>query len=505
MSTGYIYENNIKYSNAGILPLLPKEIAFKIGERANQLMYDRHKKDIFTVFSQDLSINHYSWIESIGEDELEQLKNLNISMIDSNRIEEVVDSKIRKHFLLKNTLIELDKMILLSKIFKNFDSLITIEHANNEYKNFNYFNLLSGFLNGENELLDIATKKIKDECRIKFDNRIFNSRYQNLIRETNDLINLPLSIESCVNPISRKYNRTYILLIENVEIIDCTDETGDYIYVRLIDYSTVPKYIIEENGFRFCKVGVMPFLRPNDANILAQVLDSINAVKINKLINKLNKTKKIPIFEEDNSDSVETAAVISNNIFKSEEVWRESLNIEQINRVERLTEIDLSEKNKHYAKSLWTANGMLHNLIINAMENIPNSNIKNLINKWNNIMIVEPIREMSINRYKKTHFGYFGGNIEDYEKTTIEASKRETLEEGCVVFDDKIYSEKYQNQIRMKNGLDSVPLFLNLIYHNPKTGRPGSNSTKVFLLFMEDIKITPKLDKKQNLYYEVSV
>lgn len=79
MSTGYIYENNIKYSNAGILPLLPKEIAFKIGERANQLMYDRHKKDIFTVFSQDLSINHYSWIESIGEDELEQLKKLNIS------------------------------------------------------------------------------------------------------------------------------------------------------------------------------------------------------------------------------------------------------------------------------------------------------------------------------------------------------------------------------------------------------------------------------------------
>jgi hypothetical protein len=100
-------------------------------------------------------------------------------MIDSKRIEEVVDSKIRKHFLLKNTLIELDKMILLSKIFKNFDSLITIEHANNEYKNFNYFNLLSGFLNRENELLDIATKKIKDECHIKFDNRIFNLYQKN--------------------------------------------------------------------------------------------------------------------------------------------------------------------------------------------------------------------------------------------------------------------------------------------------------------------------------------
>jgi len=505
MTTGYIYENNIKYSNAGILPLLPKEIAFKIGERANQLMNDRPKKDIFTVFSQDLSTNHYSWIESIGEDELKQLKNLNISMIDSRKIEEVVDSKIRKHFLLKNTLFELNKMISLTKLFANFDSLITIEHANNEYKNFNYFNLLSGFLNGESELLDIAIKKIKDECRIKFDNRIFNSRYQNLMRQNNNLIDLPLTIESCVNPISRKYNRTYILLIEDVEIIDCTDETGDYIYIRLTNYSSMPKYFIEENGFRFCKVGVMPFLRPNDANILAQVLDSINSVKMNKLISKLTITNKIPIFEEDNSDSVETAAVISNSIFNSEEDWRESLSIEQIDRVERLTDIDLSEKNKHYAKSLWTANGMLYSLMTNANENIPNSNIRNLINKWDNIMIVEPIREMSINRYKKTHFGYFGGNIEDYEKTTIEASKRETLEEGCVVFDEKIYSDKYQNQIRMKNGLDSVPLFLNLIYNNRKTGHQGSYSTKVFLLFMEDIKITPKLDKKQNLYYEVSV
>ena len=142
-----------------------KSLSKLVKEQINCCMIDI-KNIYFTIFSQD-----YSWIKSIGE---EELQNLNISMIDSKRIEEVVDSKIRKHFLLKNTLIELDKMILLSKIFKNFNSVITIEHANNEYKNFNYFNLLSGFLNGENKLLDIAIKKIKDECHIKFDNRIFN-------------------------------------------------------------------------------------------------------------------------------------------------------------------------------------------------------------------------------------------------------------------------------------------------------------------------------------------
>ena len=501
MSTGYIYENNVKYSNAGILPLLSKEIAFEIGKRSKELM--RGKRDIFTVFSQDLSKNPYSWIDSIGKRELEQLWDLNSSMIDPKRVRKIIESPIKKHFILKNTLIELEKKISFEKLFEKFDGLITIEHANNEYNNFNYFNLLSGFFNGEKDVIDIAIKKIKDECRIKFDNRIFKSRYQNFIRENTDLIDLPLTIETCVNPISRKYNRTYILLIENVEIVNCKDESGDYIYVRLI-HDITPRFAIEENGSFFCKAGVMPFLRPKEANLLAQVLDSINAVKMNKLIQKLTETKKIHVFEEEEDpDSIETAAVISRSIFKSEKEWFDSLTDEQIDRVNRLSEVDLSEKHKHYLQEPWCRNGSLTHLIRKAKESIPN--FWNLAGKWSNLMIIEPIREKTIERYKKTNFGYFVGNIEDDEKTTIEASKRETLEEGFVVFDDKIYSEEYQNQLRAKNDMESVPLFLEIPYFNKGSTIAAKKGTKVFLLFMEDIKIIPKLDEKRNLYYEVSV
>jgi len=501
MTSGFIFENNVKYSSSGILPLVSKEIAFEIAHRAKQLMRD--KKDIFTVFSQDLSKNPYSWIESIEKEELEQLWNLNGSIIEPERLEKVIESPIKKHFTMKNTLIELGEKISFEQLFENFNSLITIEHAknSNKDKNFNYFNLLGGTLNGERNVIDIAVRKVREECHIKFDNRIFKSRYQNYIRQNTGLTNLPLTIETCVNPVSRKYNRTYILLMENVEIINCSDETGNYIYVRLI-HDPTPKFAIEENGSLFCKAGVMPFLRPKEANILAQVLDSINAVKMNKLIHELTSAKKIQQFEEEDANCIETAAVISRSIFKSEKEWHDSLTDEQINRVNRLADIDLSEKNKHYLDLPWSRNGMLNHLIRRAKESIPQ--FFHLIGKWDNLMIIEPIRERSIDRYQKTHFGYFVGNIDDEEKSTISASKRETFEEGCVVFDDKIYSEEYQHELRVKNGIESVPLFLEIPYLG-KNASVSPKSTKVFLLFMEDIKVIPKLDEKRNLYYEVSV
>jgi hypothetical protein len=54
-----------------------KSLSKLVKEQINCCMIDI-KNIYFTIFSQDLSINHYSWIESIGEEELEQLKNLNI-------------------------------------------------------------------------------------------------------------------------------------------------------------------------------------------------------------------------------------------------------------------------------------------------------------------------------------------------------------------------------------------------------------------------------------------
>lgn len=510
-----ICENGIDFSRAGVLPIMPASMAKEISLKVNELLKENRfnpssfegMNEIFTIFSQDLSQPEELWKNNINLEEIEELKEFNKSTLIGERLEKALLMDFKKYHLFEELSNNINKKYPISEINKSeqWEAIIGIEHAKMERddRKQNFYNFFGGRVaHWDKKLKNTAIRECREEGLIKFDKRIFSINYQSYIRQKYNMIHLPLKDEPCASVKNRKYHRTYILLMEDIEFVERKDYKGKYLYVRL-KHDPSLHYFVRENEKAYTKAGIIPFLPIEEARKLAKALDSLASVNISNLIldiksGKVNRYS----FEEEDENQCETAAVFSRSIFSDDEKLKMAVSHEQLERLNRLTAVDLDEENQLYAKAI-SRNGTLYHACQACKEEI--NNFKYLIGKWDNILIVEPIRQKSIERYKKNCYSYLVGNIEEGETSTFQAATREALEEGRVVFDEKIYNREYQLKLRREHKINA-PLHLDIEYKGPHI-TPGAEKkfTKSFLVFMEEINISFELDSNNRPYCFVSI
>lgn len=476
------YENGKKYSRSGILPFIPSRIANEISNEINNLLRQSRgsiKKEGWNELTCVLPVNFSNqvenWVNKIDQGDLEYLDKYIRDNYDDEISKKILSSPLKPYCLLEELLRLINDNFPLERI--NLDSIIGIEPGKTDTENNtqNFYNFFGGRFDNklDKNIRDTAIRETREEGLIKFHNEIFNLNYQRRIREKLGLEHLPMNIEYCVNKTSKKNHRSYILVMdENIDYSIEKDDNGLYILVKLKD----------SKNRMFTRVGVLPFLKPPKAKELAQIIDSFNCVKINRVI--YNIKNKVNNLQDTN-----IAAVTSSSVFSNENCWYQKLHNEQVDRVRRLAEVELKDENKNLANDKYIRNIALGNLIEELKKILPNHS--EISQGWDNILTVEPVRQKFVMKQKRNNFGYFTGNISNDDSSILEIAKKVT-QEACLSIDDSILSQEYQTNIRSSNNVN-IPLTIDIPYTDKNN---TTYYTKVFLVFMDNIKFTAKAKEK---------
>ncbi len=291
-----ICENGIDFSRAGVLPIMPIAEARMIAERANEILKSNRKKttdaegmnEIFTIFSQDLSQPEELWKNNISPEEIEELKEYNKTTLIGERLDKSLLMELKKYHLFEQLIKNINDKFPISDINKteNWEAIIGIEHAKMERddRKQNFYNFFGGRVaHWDKKLKNTAIRECREEGLIKFDKRIFSVNYQTYIRNKYNMNNFPIKDEPCASVKNGKYHRTYILMMENIEIVERKDQKGIFLYVRLT-HDPSPHYFIRENDKAYTKAGIIPFLPIDEARKLAKALDSLASMNLNQLV-----------------------------------------------------------------------------------------------------------------------------------------------------------------------------------------------------------------------------
>jgi len=486
----------------GVISFIPSLSSRLFTARANEILSSNDDDLASTLYltSQNISISSDVWRENISEDGIKKIKEYNDKNLNQNLLESVSQNNIQKYYLLENFTQDLSNIIPLSNLME-WESIFAIEPAmnNREDRKTNCYNYIStNVRETDKDLQTVSIRSTLTRSSIRYDNRIYSEEYQSHIRKKYNLEKVPLKISIKPSPTSQKKHLLYLLMMEDVTCHLRRTKLGPYIYIR-IENNPLPKFTLTENNNVYVKAGVMPFINRESSLLLCRSIDTIMACKINRYIVDIQSGSDYHKFEEE--DRMESLACISRSIFRSEDILKTAITSEQIDRLTRLSNVDLAEEHRNLLDQEWTKNNLLKHLI--EQIKYVYRDYYEVSRNWENLMIVEPIRQRTLDRYKNTHYGYFCSGIDKKDRSILDAAKRETKEEGSVVFSDKIYAENYQREIRRRFGIKDMPLYVDIQFIHQ--GKRINRYTRVYLLFMDNIIVTNNIDNNGELYCKVDI
>lgn len=231
----------------------------------------------------------------------------------------------------------------------------------------------------------------------------------------------------------------------------------------------------------FCKGGMLPFMSKEDADKVCRLLQKIN--------HKYNS----------NPDCNETFFIFHQDITEHFQNWGQYIPNKIINALDAFNRRHLLPKHRFLLQNGINLNKNFRSIIRNIWKYMPAEKFRD--NKdWQAIISIEAITShtyMESNHYwDRNNYSFFCGrsNIEK-DENIWDTIKRETREEGKIVFSQEIFNMNYQKKMRSKYNL-KLPMGIDWLF-NPQLRR----YCKTMLLFMEDIDMKIKTDENGDYLY----
>jgi len=506
----FFIERDKKFNSSGILFFMPPQISKEISQKINDIYRQirltpkpvKGYTDFFTIFSQNLSQDIKDWKKNIDSQDVRDLDNFNMMTLKGQMLQECISNEYKNFYLfdmllrnINGSKVNLESMNSSIK----WESIIGIESAKQDKKDKvqNYYNSFYGECDptlGDKNIRDTAIRETREKGFIKVDKNIFNINYQTRIRQKYGLDNLPTSLEFLENRQLSFFTRQYILLMDEIEYSIETDEKGQYIYVKSIEKPDESVYITVDEK-KFTKVGGLFFIPQKYCEVLAKTLDSAICYKLNSCIVDLEMKKTSA--ENYNFSS---GAIISSSILKNEADWVQKITPEQLYRLNKYSNLNLSPENIDSIDRPWSRNEDLGKVMM-SIQAIDGYKI---LSEWDNLLTIEPVRQKTFEKTDRSRFGYFIGDITNQDRLLMDTIKRKSLEEGAISFHEQIYSDEYQRKVRSDNSkIRGIPPYFD--FRNEGGSLTETTYTRIYLFFLDKFNVNPRTDKSksEHLFFTV--